>query len=1102
MAKKLKKINQPKKYLQGGSNLGSVSQSRQNPMYLEQGYKNAYTDSLDLLKATQQNAVQAKQEEKTAAANTLSTNSKNALATLKDPIKGALFKTTPQMIGNTDPLAFINPAAPSIGTGTAIEGVGVLSPEYLPAAQAGLGTSVDAGVGVLAPEYIAPAATNNAAVQVGSKAVGVSNAALAGVSAAATIGGEVWKYKSNDKNPYTFTNKERTGNMGGSILSSAGTGAGIGTMIMPGVGTAVGAVIGGTIGGIKAHNQNKASESEAERLQRELAAQRGAYQSAFVNSRLTGADTGFGLNSSTNMNNQFTNQYQVAKLGGPTSIQEDRRTKKVPGGKIVPIEGTDAVEFVGKSHAQGGIHVDNKTEVEGGETQDQVIMNNDTPKEYIFSKYLKLGGKSFAQRHKEILKSGGNQTQIQELAAMQEKVAGRNPQQVAQYGGIHKYAAGGQTCPPGYVLDPATGNCVPEESGVQNNLEFNTTTPPAPAKQVMVSRKQITPTAIDVPAVPNGRSSMPDGASLVETRVPQAANYVAPATIQPPVQPVATTQPTTNTNPNPPQPAGGPTTTYINSTQPQNQTPEEAEAARLASLPRYFMGASRKVDETTGDVTIDKGKPLMGVGAMEGSRLGTATGTSESLAGITSNRYDQAWKNKSDSLYAKTKSGNGALSYSDYVGDRDKIAESNWGKKYGYTKGMSEAEAKAAHGRFEADVHSLFNNKPEEILGYFKYIIDGGDEKASNYLGEDAKQIRANLQSKGFIDANGQVISGKESAMAAYLEKQATNSAVGPIHNALGSYTAETGAGKIKLEQKKKQDEPAQPLADKINACPPGTYRSGDQCVPVGDIPAGKRVDGALLAGLGQLIPVGAALANPYKIAPGIAGAPAVKGALLPRENMNQERASTIQAGVAMKNAVMNQNAGPGALAVMQNVAANSNDQMLKIAKQEQDANKQLASQEGELGMKASMFNAENGLKTSMFNKEFNQKERQYRREDIFGALDAGAARVAGVFKDQRNYLAQERLAKSLDETGSYDRYSILEKLQKEAKQKDSPYYGKNEVELRKIAAAMYTSINPDGYTAKPAKKEEKEEKKFGGARQYVSRLGELGNVRSTKVKK
>jgi len=117
---------------------------------------------------------------------------------------------------------------------------------------------------------------------------------------------------------------------------------------------------------------------------------------------------------------------------------------KLPGGTMNPIPGSDAVEFKGKSHKQGGILLDEQTEVEGGETMDKVTMKNEGPSDYFFSKYLKLGGQSFAQRHKQLLKEGGTQQDIDSLAQVQEKVAGRNPGVVQmERGGVRQYQSAG-----------------------------------------------------------------------------------------------------------------------------------------------------------------------------------------------------------------------------------------------------------------------------------------------------------------------------------------------------------------------------------------------------------------------------------------------------------------------------------------------------------------------------------------------------------------------------------------------------------------------------------------------------------------------------------
>jgi len=117
---------------------------------------------------------------------------------------------------------------------------------------------------------------------------------------------------------------------------------------------------------------------------------------------------------------------------------------KLPGGTMNPIPGSDAVEFKGRPHSKGGILLDEQTEVEGGETMDKVTMKNEGPSDYFFSKYLKLGGRSYAQRHKDILKKGGTQQDINALAKSQEMAAGRNPGVVEmEKGGVRKYQGAG-----------------------------------------------------------------------------------------------------------------------------------------------------------------------------------------------------------------------------------------------------------------------------------------------------------------------------------------------------------------------------------------------------------------------------------------------------------------------------------------------------------------------------------------------------------------------------------------------------------------------------------------------------------------------------------
>ena len=90
--------------------------------------------------------------------------------------------------------------------------------------------------------------------------------------------------------------------------------------------------------------------------------------------------------------------------------------------------------------------LDPNTEVEGGETMDQVNMaQNGGKRDYFFSDHLKKDGMSYAQHHKHILQNGGNQNDINMLAKMQEVAAGRDPNKVqtANLGGPKKFETGG-----------------------------------------------------------------------------------------------------------------------------------------------------------------------------------------------------------------------------------------------------------------------------------------------------------------------------------------------------------------------------------------------------------------------------------------------------------------------------------------------------------------------------------------------------------------------------------------------------------------------------------------------------------------------------------
>ena len=297
---------------------------------------------------------------------------------------------------------------------------------------------------------------------------------------------------------------------------------------------------------------------------------------------------------------------------------------------------------------------------------------------------------------------------------------------------------------------------------------------------------------------------------------------------------------------------------------------------------------------------------------------------------------------------------------------------------------------------------------------------------------------------------------------------------------------------------------PETPPPPSRTPCPPGHYVDEQgNCVK---LPDWKPKDKFQLPGLLQLVPVGYAMMNPYQKDKGIPGSPGITGPLMPRVNLNQERASATSSQVALNTAIQNQNMGPGAISAMIATAGKTNEQMLKIAKQEQDSNKQLASEEAKLGMQASMFNVENEQKRQMVNADIRVNEKKYKREEILGTLDAAVNRITGIAKDDRMFKANERLAKAMDETGSYDRFTLYEQLQKEAKNKKSPMYGKNEVQLRDMAAGYSKlfygdrGIVADQFDGQNSSQTQTQQK-LGGARQYTSRLGELTKRSKLRIK-
>ena len=296
--------------------------------------------------------------------------------------------------------------------------------------------------------------------KVAGKGFAKTSTAVAPVALAATLAGEGIKYFSADDD----NTKYNAGEIAGGLLSSAGQGASYGALlgsIAPGLGNVAGATIGAlsglTIGGVKMFI-NRRNAREGQELEDNIKNKREedfALRNTDLFNQATGVqgrDLGYNIGSSAA--NSYLPGFQRAEAGG----------KKVPGGVIKPLP-FGAVEFRGNKHGESGkgsnsgiiLEEGGKSspgvEVEDKETMDNVMFSNGKEDDYIFSSYLKLGGKSFAQMHKEILQSGGDQQQIQTLAKMQEEKAKqvkktpvgptdqygpRGQEYIAKYGGVRK----------------------------------------------------------------------------------------------------------------------------------------------------------------------------------------------------------------------------------------------------------------------------------------------------------------------------------------------------------------------------------------------------------------------------------------------------------------------------------------------------------------------------------------------------------------------------------------------------------------------------------------------------------------------------------------
>ena len=212
---------------------------------------------------------------------------------------------------------------------------------------------------------------------------------------------------------------------------------------------------------------------------------------------------------------------------------------------------------------------------------------------------------------------------------------------------------------------------------------------------------------------------------------------------------------------------------------------------------------------------------------------------------------------------------------------------------------------------------------------------------------------------------------------------------------------------------------------------------------------------------------------------------------------------------------------GPGAIAGMLAARNKASEARSKIAEQEANINKGLMAQEAALQQQASMYNATqaeeaekrrmqinmyNATQTNEANKFNTVAQRQAKEYGLETAIGAGEKFANSLLYENmaNNQLkSQERIAAALDESGAYKRDIIRENLEKATRDKNSPLYGKSLNEIYPLVPEYYKQMygEPAGVVVNQSEDNSKDNsnKKFGGPKRYVSRLGELVNKKNKR---
>ena len=887
--------------------------------------------------------------------------------------------------------------------------------------------------------------------------MGTQSAAVTPIALGANLTGTALKTFGGDDDDTTYNTAE----ISGGLLQKAGEFGGYGAMlgtVVPGLGNVAGGIIGGVVGlgvgGAQMLNRKKKarkekSEQDARDAERDLQyglAQQDLFRQAYGTS---GFDKGYNIGQS--VGNSYLGGYQMAQGGG----------KKVPGGKILPLPG-GAVEFRGNKHGQSGLGSDSGiilekstadkqgTEVEDKETMDKIKFADGNTDDYIFSSYLKLGGKSFAQRHKDILNKGGSQKQIQELAKLQEEKAKavkktpvgptnqygpRGKEYIARYGGVkpRRKAQTSIPMPNTTQQTDALGGFGLTESQVLGQIKPVDRPLPSNVQRQLDPRleqqAQESMATFERSAEMYDRMSGNDPSKQQYSDILDAADAGA---IQPGVSTdpnVIAAQNAAATEAANQAPSAGATGTQPAPTQTPTTPGAEYEDALVTQDGVQFSTEKFK-REGKGPTSID----------------------------YSGNINASSWEDVLNTNWAEN-----------IIGDRDVNSQEDLKKIY--------------NKEYVPQVESFFETNPEQAYDAIVNFALSGNPNASN------------LKKKIFKD--GKMVSDEEVLRIGL--KNATDGKVGTFHS-LFTGQSEDKADMATIDKIPAKEIPTEEINKELKIKQPEEVEDADMRLKppkVRDIPPLAYL-GAAAQALGPAFALATKYDQPERVSPGMQGPER-----LARVNYNAERAANLNATTSANRYIQNVASGPAAVALTMASNNNARNQSLQIANAEARENTQLKNAEASLNARITQGNIANDLQAQGLNAQAQNVRDQLEYEKKVSAMSA-LGNIGGQFaSDALQYKAVNRQARANQIAGEFTRQEFTESLSKRPKYrkmlKKAGIDPNDTRALRAIAANMYDPTKTEAeldqmvldYAMANKKEVEEDDKKYGG-RKYVKRSGKV----------